>query len=304
MNNAFQTIKIESNNKNVYSIILNRPQKKNALNSTLISELTKAFNQLNIMDECRVIVLSSNSDCFCSGADLDDLKTLQEKDEKTNIADSEKLMNLYKSILYNTKLTISKVNGPAIAGGCGLATTCDIIFANENAKFGYSEVKIGFVPALVSVFLSIKVSESIAKELFLTGRIFDGKYAKKIGLINYLYENDIIDEKIDLFCDCLGMSGGWTPAVHLFTQSGGKLKFRNEDNVFIPNTYPSDQISIGACNGDLTLDEILKNTPNYLKKFLNIKNTEYENLEILSSTNKSNRNIWLLPSDKVFGKSA
>ena len=201
MNNVFQTIKIESNNKNVYSIILNRPQKKNALNSTLISELTKAFNQLNIMDECRVIVLLSNSDCFCSGADLDDLKALQEKDKKTNIADSEKLMNLYKSILYNTKLTIAKVNGPAIAGGCGLATACDIIFANENAKFGYSEVKIGFVPALVSVFLSIKISESMAKELFLTGRIFDSKYAKKIGLINYLYENDIIDNEIDLFCD-------------------------------------------------------------------------------------------------------
>ena len=108
--------------------------------------------------------------------------------------------------------------------------------------------------------------------------------------------------KINLSCDCLGVSGGWTPAVHLFTQSGGKLKFRDKDQTFIPNTYPSDQLSIGACNGDLTLDEILKSTPNYLKGFLNIKNTEYDGLEIISSTNKSKRNIWLLPSDKVLGK--
>ena len=112
----------------------------------------------------------------------------------------------------------------------------------------------------------------------------------------------VVGSKIDLSCDCLGISGGWTPAVHLFTQSGGKLKFREEDQVFIPNTYPSDQLSIGACNGDLTLDQILKNTPNSLKQFLNIKKTEYDNLEVLSSVNKSKRNIWLLPSDKISGK--
>jgi sarcosine oxidase subunit alpha len=112
----------------------------------------------------------------------------------------------------------------------------------------------------------------------------------------------VIGSKINLACDCLGVSGGWTPAVHLFTQSGGKLKFRDEDQVFIPNTYPSDQLNIGACNGDFTLDEILINTPNSLKEFFNIKDTEFDDLEILSSTNKSKRNIWLLPSDKVLGK--
>jgi len=112
----------------------------------------------------------------------------------------------------------------------------------------------------------------------------------------------VIGSKINLSCDCLGISGGWTPAVHLFTQSGGKLTFREEDQVFIPNTYPSTQLSIGACNGDLTLDEIFTNVPKSLKEFLNIKNTDYENIEILSSANKSKRNIWLLPSDKILGK--
>jgi sarcosine oxidase, subunit alpha len=113
---------------------------------------------------------------------------------------------------------------------------------------------------------------------------------------------NVVGSKKILSCDCLGLSGGWTPAVHLFTQSGGKLTFRDEDQVFIPKTYPSDQLSVGACNGDLTLDEISKNVPKALKEFLNIQKTDYENLEVLSSDNKSKRNIWLLPSDKILGK--
>ena len=112
----------------------------------------------------------------------------------------------------------------------------------------------------------------------------------------------VVGSKISISCDCLGISGGWTPAVHLFTQSGGKLKFREEDQVFIPNIYSSDQISIGSCNGDFTLDEILSSIPNILRNFLKVKKTDYENLEVYSSFNKSKRNIWLLPSDKVIGK--
>ena len=112
----------------------------------------------------------------------------------------------------------------------------------------------------------------------------------------------VVGPKTNLYCDCLGISGGWTPTVHLFTQSGGKLKFREDDQVFIPNTNTLDQISIGACNGDLLLDEIIKNVPKSLKKFLNVKDFDYDNLQVLSSNNKSKRNIWLLPSDKVLGK--
>ncbi len=112
----------------------------------------------------------------------------------------------------------------------------------------------------------------------------------------------VVGSKKSITCDCLGISGGWTPAVHLFTQSGGKLKFRDEDQVFIPNKYPSDQVSIGSCNGDFTLNEILSSIPEILKDFLNIKKTDYDNLEVQSSFNKSKRNIWLLPSDKIIGK--
>ncbi len=132
---------------------------------------------------------------------------------------------------------------------------------------------------------------------------FGYKRINKISIMQLSKDGQkVVGSKISIDCDCLGMSGGWTPAVHLFTQSGGKLKFRDEDQVFIPDTYPSDQISIGSCNGEFTLDEILSSISKKLKDFLNIKKTEYENLEIQSHFNKTKRNIWLLPSDKIIGK--
>ncbi len=132
---------------------------------------------------------------------------------------------------------------------------------------------------------------------------FGYKRINKVSIMQLSKDGQkVIGSKTSIDCDCLGISGGWTPAVHLFTQSGGKLKFRDEDQVFIPSIYPSDQISIGSCNGEFTLDEILSITPITLKEFLNLENTDYDELEIKSSFNKSKRNIWLLPSDKVIGK--
>ena len=98
------------------------------------------------------------------------------------------------------------------------------------------------------------------------------------------------------------MSGGWTPAVHLFTQSGGKLKFRNSDNVFIPNIYSSDQVCIGACNGDFELSDIIKNIPDQINKFLNVSDESFKNIKTSSNKENNYRNIWLLPSDKILGK--
>ena len=112
----------------------------------------------------------------------------------------------------------------------------------------------------------------------------------------------VTDSKIDINCDCLGVSGGWTPAVHLFTQSGGKLKFDDNDNIFIPNKYPSDQLSIGSCNGNLELEDIISNINISLKNFLKIDKTNFENLKINSSKSISKRNIWLLPSNKTVSK--
>ena len=190
----------------------------------------------------------------------------------------------------------------------------NILFTNNDSAY---ETAISLIQKGINVVAIIDNREQIDSKLLYEVeknkiKIFKGytvtdtfgyKKINKISIMQLSKDGQkVVGSKINLDCDCLGMSGGWTPAVHLFTQSGGKLKFRDQDQTFIPNTYPSDQISIGSCNGDLTLDEIFKNTPNSLKEFLNIKNTEYEGMEILSSTNKSKRNIWLLPSDKILGK--
>ena len=112
----------------------------------------------------------------------------------------------------------------------------------------------------------------------------------------------VTGNKIDISCDCLGVAGGWTPAVHLFTQSGGKLIFDENNKVFLPNKYPSDQLSVGSCNGDFNIKEIISNLSTNLKKFLNVEKTDFDNLSIESEEENSKRNIWLLPSDRSIGK--
>ena len=150
-------------------------------------------------------------------------------------------------------------------------------------------------------------AESLGIKIYRSSTVVDTKGYRRINKIVIMKlskdgKSLSGSEKVTLDCDCLALAGGWTPAVHLFTQSGGKLKFREEDQVFIPNKYPSDQICIGSCNGDFELDDIIKNTSKTLKKFLNINETNYDNLKIKCPKDKDIRNIWLLPSDKVFGK--
>ena len=148
--------------------------------------------------------------------------------------------------------------------------------------------------------------ESNGIKVYKSYTVVDTEGYKRINKISIMQLSkdgqSVVGSKINIDCDCLGISGGWTPAVHLFTQSGGKLKFRDEDQVFVPNIYPSKQISIGSCNGEFELDEILNIIPSQLKNFLEIEKTEYENLSVEISKNLSKRNIWLLPSDKVLGK--
>ena len=152
----------------------------------------------------------------------------------------------------------------------------------------------------------VKQAEDLGIKVYWSHTVVDTYGYKKLKQISIMQLSDddqsVIGSKIELDCDCLAISGGWTPAVHLFTQSGGKLKFRDEDQVFIPNKYPSKQISIGSCNGDFELDEIIKNSSDSLKKFLEIDKTDYENLSVINSKEVNKKNIWLLPSDKIIGK--
>ena len=152
----------------------------------------------------------------------------------------------------------------------------------------------------------IKSVKNLNIQIFNNHTIVDTEGYKRINKVSIMELSkdgtSVVGKKIDINCDCLGMSGGWTPAVHLFTQSGGKLKFRNSDNVFIPNTYNSDQLCIGACNGDFELSDIIKNIPDQINKFLNVSDESFKNIKISSTKENNYRNIWLLPSDKILGK--
>ena len=152
----------------------------------------------------------------------------------------------------------------------------------------------------------IKSVKNLNIKIFNNHTIVDTEGYKRINKVSIMELSkdgtSVVGKKIDINCDCLGMSGGWTPAVHLFTQSGGKLKFRNSDNVFIPNVYSSDQLCIGACNGDFELSDIIKNIPDQINKFLNVSDESFKNIKISSTKENNYRNIWLLPSDKILGK--
>jgi len=152
----------------------------------------------------------------------------------------------------------------------------------------------------------VKQAEKLGIKINWKSTVVNTDGYKRINSIEIMKLSDdgsgVTGNKAKEECDCLGISGGWTPRVHMYTQSGGKLKFRDKDNIFLPNTSTSKQINIGSCNGDFELDDVIKNSNLSVKEFLNINNSDYENLEVICSKEKDKRNIWLLPSDKPLGK--
>jgi methylglutaconyl-CoA hydratase len=180
-------------------VTLNRAEKKNALSFELVDRLKQTLRIAENDENCKVIVLKANGDAFCSGADLASLQKLQTNTYEENLADSTHLMLLFKQIYECPKIIISLVQGAAFAGGCGLATVTDFCFASNTARFAYTEVKIGFIPAIVMVFLLRKIGETQAKKLLLTGNVITGETALQIGLISHLYDETIIEEEVHAF---------------------------------------------------------------------------------------------------------
>ncbi len=171
----------------ICSIMLSRPDKHNALDDTMIDELSDAFLAAQKNQDVRVVVLSGEGESFCSGADLAYLQQISRFDFQQNQEDSGRLMNLFLQIYTLRKPVIAKVHGNALAGGCGLATVCDLVIASrETARFGYTEVRIGFIPAIVMVFLVRKIGESRAREMTLRGTILSADEASHIGLVNHV----------------------------------------------------------------------------------------------------------------------
>jgi methylglutaconyl-CoA hydratase len=180
---SYKTIIAEIEN-NVLKIILNRPEKRNALNKMMVAELNDIFNVFRDDETIIGVSLTGAGQAFCAGADLNYLKSLLDKSFQENVEDSMNLRQMYWNIYSFPKPTVALVNGPAIAGGCGLMNVFDIAFASERAFFAYPEVTIGFVASIVSVFLVQTIGLQKAKYLLLSGKKIDAEEAEKIGLIH------------------------------------------------------------------------------------------------------------------------
>lgn len=188
---AYHTLKLD-HDAGISTLTFDRPEKRNALSPEMIGELMAALDELE-KSRARVVILTGAGKAFCAGMDLRALKAMAEEASRgdtheTALESSRVIARLLRRIYEFPKPLIAAVNGAAIAGGCGIATLCDFTLAAPEAKFGYTEVKIGFVPAIVSVFLVRQVGEKIARDLLLTGRLFDAREAYELGLVNEVTE--------------------------------------------------------------------------------------------------------------------
>lgn len=166
----------------IATITLNRPEKRNAISAAMLEELPAAFAEVEA-SPAHILIITGAGPAFCSGMDLDALTATATQSTDQNLEDARSLARLYRQIRGFPKPTIAAVNGPAIAGGCGIATLCDFTIAAADAKFGYPEVRIGFIPAIVSVFLVRQIAEKHARDLLLTGRIIGATEAQQLGLV-------------------------------------------------------------------------------------------------------------------------
>jgi methylglutaconyl-CoA hydratase len=173
----------------IATITLNRPEKRNAISFELIDDLLRALSEVAKSDAI-VLILTGAGKAFCSGMDLDNLKALLGRTPQQNREDSQTMVQLFRTLYEFPKVTIAAVNGAAIAGGTGLALLCDFTLAVPEAKFGYTEVRIGFVPAIVSTFLLRQVGEKVARDLLLTGRLFGAEEAVDLGLVREVVRAD------------------------------------------------------------------------------------------------------------------
>jgi Enoyl-CoA hydratase/carnithine racemase len=187
---------ITEKENSVLTVTLNRPEKRNALNDALIGRLKDALREADRDDELRAVVIKGAGRDFCSGADLSALQKIAESDVMENLWDAENLLELFALIRKIRIPVIAAVHGRALAGGGGLATACDIVLAARSARFGYPEVKIGFVPAMVMAILRRNLSEKKSFELITQGFDFSAEEAAGFGLVNRVFEDENFDDEV------------------------------------------------------------------------------------------------------------
>src|SRR6267142_2559738 len=216
---AYQTLTVSHEDRTA-TITLNRPEKRNAVSFQLVEDLIGALGTIDKSDS-QVVIITGAGKAFCAGLDLEELKSLIGKSHEQNLKDSATMANLFRTIYDFPKPTIAAVNGAAIAGGTGIATMCDFTLAVPEAKVGYTEVKIGFLPAIVSVFLLRQIGEKRTRDLLLTGRILEPAEAKEIGLINEIVPAEKLMERAKELADILiaASPGSVTRAKRLLTSA-------------------------------------------------------------------------------------
>jgi methylglutaconyl-CoA hydratase len=198
----------------IHTILLNRPEKRNALNHQLIADLTQALESFAASRSCRVVVISGAGTAFCAGLDLEHLRNMIRDSGEASatedyLEDAQRIATLLRTLYTLPKPSIAAVNGPAIAGGMGIATLCDFTLAVPEAKFGYTEVRIGFIPAIVSAFLRTQLGEKACRDLLLTGRILSAEEAHALGLVTRVVrEPELIPEARNLALRLLRNSPG------------------------------------------------------------------------------------------------
>jgi methylglutaconyl-CoA hydratase len=187
---------IATEQNGVAQLTLNRPDKRNALSHELIQELLSALEEAK-KSSARVLLVTGAGEAFCSGMDLDELKTMGGRTPEENLADSQLIARLLRAVYEFPHPTIAAVNGPAVAGGCGIATLCDFTVASTEAKFGYPEVRIGLVPALVSVWLRRQVGDKAAGKLLLSGSLISAQEALALGMVTEVVEAGRLRERAE-----------------------------------------------------------------------------------------------------------
>jgi len=202
----YKTISISSEN-DVCTVVLNRPDIHNAMNEEMIKELIHCFSHLSTDPTTRIIILTGNGSSFCAGADLHWMKRMVSYSQEENLKDSTLLLTLYETIFSCPKPIIGKINGNAFGGGIGLVAVCDITITRPGSQFAFSEVKLGIIPAVISSYVSSRLSSADMRRLFLTGERFDAEYACKVGLIDYVVPDTDLDSKVQFYVSLLRSSG-------------------------------------------------------------------------------------------------
>src|SRR5271157_1358520 len=215
----YETLLLETR-EHLSTITLNRPEKRNAITTQMIADLQSALDAIE-KTNTRVVILTATGKAFCAGIDLELLQAIARQTPSENQEDSKRIAKMFRKIWSFSRPMIAAVNGHALAGGCGIATLCDFTIAVPEAKFGYTEVKIGFLPAIVSVFLTRQVGEKRARDLLLTGRLVEAAEAKELGLVNEIVAPELLIPRAhELAATLIAASpASVTRAKHLLTSA-------------------------------------------------------------------------------------